>query len=95
MKPQGLIPVALYLGVGALCHAIMIGPQFDWSSAWTWGWLLGWPVAFVFAYWALIVGIAAVCGIVTILVVFGNEVRKEFARRRTIADLARSRNGGH
>lgn len=40
--------IALYLGVGALMHALFVSTQFDFSSALTWGWLLAWPlIAFV------------------------------------------------
>lgn len=52
-----LILLAVYLGIGAMLHALFIGPHFDWSSAWTFGWLLGWPVALVIAalsFWAVI-----------------------------------------
>ena len=48
-----MILLAFYLGVGALLHALFIGPHFDWSSAWTWGLLLGWPVG-------LMIGICAI-----------------------------------
>jgi hypothetical protein len=39
-----LIVFAIYLGIGAMLHALFVGPQFDWSSAWTFGWLFGWPI---------------------------------------------------
>lgn len=60
MKFQGLVGLAFYLGIGALFHAFMIGPNFDWSSAWTYGWLLGWPVMIFIAFWAVMLGIAAI-----------------------------------
>lgn len=60
MKFQGLVGLALYLGIGALFHAFMVGPQFDWSSAWTYGWLLGWPVMIFVAFWAVILCLAGV-----------------------------------
>jgi hypothetical protein len=41
---SGLVSVGIYLGIGALFHAIFVGAMFDWSSAWTWGWLFGWPI---------------------------------------------------
>lgn len=44
-----MIRIGLYLGIGAICHLIFIGAQFDWSSAWTWVWLLGWPLMVLFA----------------------------------------------
>ena len=39
-----LIGFAIYLGIGAMLHAMFVGPHFDWSSAWTFGYLLGWPI---------------------------------------------------
>lgn len=85
----------IYLGIGALLHALMIGPQFDWQSAWTWGWLLGWPIALFIAFWAFILG-ALVLGCAIALCVVGWEAwsdrrqRKEFAR---LAKAARERRG--
>lgn len=42
-----LIFFAIYLGIGAMLHALFVGPHFDWSSAWTFGWLFGWPIMVV------------------------------------------------
>lgn len=53
-----LIGFAIYLGIGAMLHAVFIGPQFDWSSAWTFGWLFGWPIMLIIT-----------CGTVILLVV--------------------------
>lgn len=39
-----LVGLAIYLGIGAMLHALFVGSHFDWSSAWTFGWLLGWPI---------------------------------------------------
>jgi hypothetical protein len=55
---SGLPGLAIYVGIGALLHAIFHSPQFDWSSAWTWGWLLGWPFMIFVAFWAVILGVA-------------------------------------
>lgn len=51
---KGIISFAAYIGFGALLHALVVGPTFDWSSAWTIGWLLGWPIALVVTFWAWI-----------------------------------------
>lgn len=59
-----LIGFSIYLGVGALLHALFIGPQFDWSSAWTFGWLFGWPIMLVISSGALIVLVLAVGGVI-------------------------------
>lgn len=55
-----VIAIGIYLGIGAILHAVFVGAVFDWSSAWTYGWLLGWPVAvgaFFFAA-TLVLGLA-------------------------------------
>lgn len=62
-----LIIFAIYLGIGAMLHALFVGPQFDWSSAWTFGWLFGWPIMVVMATWTFIIGIAVACGIIACL----------------------------
>ena len=54
--------LAFYLGCGALIHALLIGPHFDWSNAWTWGVLLAWPLALLvwFGKW-IAIAVAVVC----------------------------------
>jgi biotin transporter BioY len=56
-----LIAFAIYLGIGAMLHALFVGAQFDWTSAWTFGWLFGWPIMLFVAGWtfALIVCVGA------------------------------------
>lgn len=39
-----LIGFAIYLGIGAMLHALFNGAHFDWTSAGTFGWLFGWPI---------------------------------------------------
>lgn len=39
-----LFSVAKYLGVGALIHAWLLGPDFDRDNLWSWAYLLAWPV---------------------------------------------------
>lgn len=43
----GLFKVGVYLGIGALCHALLLGPTFDRDSLWSWGWILAWPVGLI------------------------------------------------
>lgn len=62
-----LIGFAIYLGIGAMLHALCVGPQFDWSSAWTFGWLLGWPIMLVLTYAAGLIGISVLICIVVCL----------------------------
>lgn len=61
---MNLIILAVYLGIGAILHALFVGAQFDWSSAWTFGWLLGWPIMLFMASWVLALGgllVACLC----------------------------------
>jgi len=58
-----LIGFAIYLGVGAMFHALFVGPQFDWSSAWTFGWLLGWPLMLVGLFWGVALAVAISVGL--------------------------------
>jgi len=44
MRFMALVGLSIYLGIGAMLHALFVGPHFDWSSAWTFGWLFGWPI---------------------------------------------------
>lgn len=39
-----LFAANLYLGVGALLHALFISSTLNFYSAWTWGFLLAWPI---------------------------------------------------
>lgn len=55
-----LVGLAIYLGIGALLHALFVGPHFDWSSAWTFGWLLGWPIMGVVGLFAFGLSVMAV-----------------------------------
>lgn len=47
-----LVCFAIYLGIGAMLHALFVGAHFDWSSAWTFGWLFGWPIMLIITLWA-------------------------------------------
>lgn len=55
-----LILFAIYLGIGAMLHALIVGATFDWSSAWTFAWLFGWPIMLVVTFGVAIIG----CGII-------------------------------
>ena len=54
-----LISFAIYLGIGAMLHALFIGPHFDWTATWTFGWLFGWPImlfiSFAEAAWTVLI----------------------------------------
>lgn len=43
-----LLGAAKFLGLGALVHAWLIGPEFSTHSLWSWGYLLAWPVPLLF-----------------------------------------------
>ena len=56
-----LIVFAIYIAIGAMLHAIVVGATFDWSSAWTFAWLLGWPIMLFVTFGAVIlIGLAIV-----------------------------------
>lgn len=62
-----LVGFAIYLGIGAMLHALFVGAQFDWSSAWTFGWLLGWPIMVVITTWTALLAAAVVIGLICCL----------------------------
>jgi biotin transporter BioY len=62
-----LVAFAIYLGIGAMLHAVFNGATFDWTSAWTFGWLFGWPImlfivggGFILALLVVLVGTAII-----------------------------------
>jgi len=59
-----LILFAIYLGIGAMLHALLVGSTFDWSSTWTFAWLFGWPIMLVVTFGAAII----VGGIICVLI---------------------------
>ena len=58
-----LISFAIYLGIGAMLHALFIGPHFDWTSAWTFGWLFGWPIMLFITFWTVLIAIGLGVGL--------------------------------
>jgi len=58
-----LMAFGIYLGIGAMFHALFIGPTFDWSSAWTFGWLFGWPIMLLLSFWALALTVMIIAGL--------------------------------
>lgn len=66
-----LFSIAIFLGVGALCHAQFVGDLFDPDSMMSWGWLLAWPIGLllVFLKWVLI-GVGVLIVIVVLIAVF-------------------------
>jgi hypothetical protein len=77
-----LIGFAIYVGIGAMLHAIAIGPHFDWSSAWTIGWLLGWPIMLFIWFWAGMLGLVVVGTIIACLWMWLDSYANWRARRR-------------
>jgi hypothetical protein len=39
-----IVSLLIYLGIGAMCHALFLGARFHFNDAWTYAWLLGWPI---------------------------------------------------
>ena len=50
-----LIFFAIYIAIGAMLHALVVGATFDWSSAWTFSWLFGWPLMLIITFRAVII----------------------------------------
>ncbi|ACB80896.1 hypothetical protein Mpop_2741 [Methylorubrum populi BJ001] len=55
-----LLSFITYLGVGAFCHALMVGSEFQPTNVLSWAWLIGWPVAVVIAQLAVFFAVVAV-----------------------------------
>ena len=49
-RQMRMIVFAVYVAIGAMLHALIIGSAFDWSSAWTFAWVLGWPIMLVVTF---------------------------------------------
>lgn len=90
VRLSGLVGFAIYLGIGALFHAIFVGPHFDWSSAWTFGWLLGWPVMLFVTFWVVVLALF-VAGIVTVVIIVFVEAIKERNRLRRQREMMKGR----
>jgi hypothetical protein len=56
-----LMGFGIYIGIGALLHAIFVGSHFDFTSAWTFGWLLGWPIMLIISFGAFMLAVGALC----------------------------------
>lgn len=61
-----LTSALVYLGIGAVLHALLYSDQFSVTSAWTWAWLLGWPIMALLSFIGLMLAIGLVA-----LVIFG------------------------
>lgn len=55
-----LLSIIAYLGVGAFCHALMVGSEFQPTNVLSWAWLIGWPVAVVIAQIAVVFAIVVI-----------------------------------
>lgn len=77
-----LIGFAIYLGTGAMLHAVFVGPHFDWTSAWTFGWLFGWPIMMFISFWAVILIIFAAGAVVLGCIGLSESIRNKWRRRR-------------
>lgn len=78
-----IISLGIYLGIGAMLHALFIGPHFDWSSAWTFGWLLGWPIMIFIFGGVVMAGLVAI-GLVVAGVIWLYELTWPWRQKRQI-----------
>ncbi|MBI1202548.1 MAG: hypothetical protein GC182_08560 [Rhodopseudomonas sp.] len=73
-----LILLAVYIAVGAMLHALVVGAALDWSSAWTFAWVFGWPIMLMATFSAFII----TASIVIVLLWIGWEWLKTIAHWR-------------
>ena len=59
-----LIFFAIYIAIGAMLHAVIVGATFDWSSAWTFAWLFGWPIMLMVTFGVFVIIAAIICGLI-------------------------------
>lgn len=59
-----MIRIALYFGIGALCHLLFVGSHFDFSSAATILWLFLWPLMLLF--WGTLLALT-VAGVIMLI----------------------------
>ncbi len=62
-----LVSFAIYLGIGAMLHAMFVGATFDWTSAWTFGWLFGWPIMLFITFGVALIGVLIGVGLLVAL----------------------------
>lgn len=61
-----LYRLAIIMGIGAACHAMLYTPTFDPWNMWSWAYLMAWPVmlivhAFGWLVWLIIAIVVIVC----------------------------------
>lgn len=74
-----LFCLALYVGIGAFLHALILGASIDWHSAWSIAWLFAWPIMLIVSFWIAVACIAAAIAFVWFIVLFWQNFQ---ARRR-------------
>lgn len=84
-----LIGIGVYLGIGAMLHALFVGAHFDWSSSWTLGWLFGWPVMIFIWFWVFLLG-AFVVGVAIALAVWAWDSTWVWRTKRSAQAYARA-----
>jgi membrane protein implicated in regulation of membrane protease activity len=78
---------AFYIGIGLLCHLLLIGTVFNPVSIWTYVVILAWPLAWVaFLGGALAVGLAALL-IVFVVIALCAWLQVKMRDRRRLRDL--------
>jgi hypothetical protein len=78
-----IIFAGIYLGIGAMLHAMFRGATFDWSSAWTFGWLFGWPVMLFVSFGGVLLALLVALGIGWVAWLWLDMFAKWRHRRRT------------
>jgi uncharacterized BrkB/YihY/UPF0761 family membrane protein len=62
------IALVLYLGIGAVLHAIFYASRLDPHDPLSIAWLVGWPVLMFLAFWVVFLCAFAVCVIVALII---------------------------
>ena len=79
---------AAYLGVGAACHALVIGTTFQAANMWSWAWLCAWPVMLGVAWFFVV--LAALIVVVLLVGAYAWISSWSFFANRRRAALRRS-----
>lgn len=64
MKPERVLTLLVYIGIGALFHTLFYSNTFDFMAAPTWGWLLGWPAVLFAAIFVAVGTLYTAAGLV-------------------------------
>lgn len=90
-KPEGIVTLALYLGIGFAFHWLVIGSKIDYTDAASIAVILAWPLAFFYYFfkYVLITLVVVGVGLFVIWQLAGAYERRENRKRHDAAIKAR------